>query len=74
MKTEKHVIGVLSLCNFGGLVVYGFEDEVVKFAYDFGGERSKTRTSKLRYSVRRGAYFNCSRQRVYLDEIMKAGY
>ena len=73
MKAEKQVIGVLSLCNFGGLVVYEIDEEVVKFGYDFGGERSKTRTSKIRYSVRRGEYFNYNRKRVYIDEIMRTG-
>jgi len=74
MKTQKKVIGTLCLSNWGALVVYEIDEEVVKFGYDSGGERSKTRTSKIRDSVRRGDYFNCNRQRVYLDEIMKAGY
>jgi len=71
MTNEKKVIGTQCTSFWGGLVLYELDDEFAKFAYDYGKGVSKMRTSKIRYSIRRGHYFMTDRRRVYLDEIMK---
>lgn len=67
------VIGIYSICDFGGLEVldfeYGIDDRVI-YRYDFGSTE-KIRKAKLHVN-NKGVYFTPTRGgRVYLHNIIR---
>lgn len=67
-------VGVLPLCNFGGLeildILYGIDDYAVA-CFDFGNGRQQIRKHKIQYTPAGRSYIRKQGVRYYFDEIMR---
>lgn len=63
-------LGVITLCNFGGLEILDQNCEEVVACFNFGTGRQQIRRHKITYTANGRAYIRKAGHRYYLDRFM----
>ena len=65
----KPPIGVMTLCNFGGLEILDINCEEAIACFNFGNGREMVKRHKITYTAQGKAYIRKMGRRYYLDQI-----
>ena len=71
MKKDFAAVGVLCLCNWGGIAVGDYDGEKIKSAFNMGDGYKDIRTTKVYTTAAGRDYFVRYGRRYYLDEFMR---